>query len=245
MRRRKETLGFPVPLGSLALFGVPSCHPWEPASSLSHAGRRGGWKDLQPRCQGGQSGQGCLAKHSHTLPCRGDTRRHPGPETSRPPGTIWRLHPSAPISWKGPWQPLLHLFGPRPTLPAGWQWHLSWHRWARGIPPSGLLSVAATFRACWVRVCGRRSVGTFVTKAAFQTRSSASSKGCGWGGTKALKPGRKIIPSTWRQRGPGDFGRVGRAQPGPPRSPLSRLLPPLTDHPPGFISPAAFLQAPA
>lgn len=106
--RRKETLGFPVPLGSLALFGVPSCHPWEPASSLSHAGRRGGWKDLQPRCQGGQSGQGCLAKHSHTLPCRGDARRHPGLETFRPPGTNWRLHPSAPISGKGPWQPLLH-----------------------------------------------------------------------------------------------------------------------------------------
>lgn len=123
-----------------------------------------------------------------------------------------------------------------PTLPAGWQWHLSWHRWVRGIPPSGLLWVAAAFRAHWVKVCGRRSVGTFVTKAAFQTHSSASSKGCGWGGTKALKPGRKIIPSTWRQRGPGDFRRAGRALLLPPSPAQTTTLPPLQalapSHPP-------------
>jgi len=168
---RKETLGFPVPLGSLGLFGVLDGQRWEPASSVSHAGRRGGWKDLQP-CQGGGEGRAGRVSWTSTiaLRCTGAMRRHPGLETS--------------------WPPLLPL-GPNLTFPALRWWHLSWDRLDAWCPTLRAPLRGFHCGACGGEVGGWKNVGNFVTKAGFQPCHFESSKDSRWRLRRDKSPKKK------------------------------------------------------
>lgn len=92
---RKETLGFPVPLGSpWGCLGSRTDTPGSRPALVSHTRRRGGWKDLQP-CQGGGEGRAGRTSWMSTIALHCKRSHEEAPATSDLPA-------SAPSPWPKP-----------------------------------------------------------------------------------------------------------------------------------------------